>query len=512
MSYFPRHRHFGFLTITLCCLLCSMPGMADVPYRVSISDHEDIARIEAAGLSVDRLDGDAAIVYVPAKRQGQLEALKLPYQAAPEAVTKAPAGYRDYAGITTTLEAYAAEYPDLTRLISLGQSVEGRELWALLITAEPDLLEAKPAVKYVSTMHGDEPLGTELCLQFIDWLLADYGENDRITRLVDEAYVWIVPLMNPDGYEHNERFNADGIDLNRSFPRFGVDFLEDWYTEAPALEAMPPEVRHIIDWTLTENFVLSANMHTGELVVNYPYDAGVDIPSGMPAPTPDETLFRELSRRYADQHPVMREHTNTLMGFDRGIVNGSRWYRITGSMQDWHYRYLGCHAVTLELSRTKAPGAEQLPTHWDYNAEAMLHYLEGVYQAAAGVVTERRNGEAVWAKVEVAENARAVFSHPETGYYHRLLEVGTHDLVVSAPGYIPYRLHDVEITADASTQQDVALSDGDINLDGHIDAVDIQLIVNAILGQEIAYDADVDGGGVTATDLQAVINVLLGYW
>ncbi len=504
----------GFLCVWMLCLFVCTRVSAEAAYLVTISEREDISRIEAAGLSVDRIKPDGvAVVYVPEGRLKQLESLGLPYELVPDYLTKAPSGYRSYSAITADLQQYAVLYPDITRLISLGQSVQGRELWAILITTEPELLQDKPAVKYVSTMHGDEPLGTEMCMFFIDLLLDEYGSNSRITRLLDNTYVWVVPLMNPDGYETYVRFNANNVDLNRAFPQYLIDFTADWYhDEFLNIEVLEPEVRHIISWSLEHAFVLSANIHTGEVVVNYPYDDGVTIPSGTAAPTPDENLFRELSRRYADHHPIMANNTSLLLGFNRGIVNGSRWYRITGSMQDWHYRYLGCKEVTLELSVTKAPLASQLPTHWEYNAEAMLSYLEGVYQGVNGTTTDRRSGDSIWAQVAVADNTRTAYTHPETGYYHRLLQPGIYSVEFSAPGYIPYTLNDVTVTTDTTTRNDITLSDGDINLDGRVDAVDIQLVVNAILGYVIPYDADVDGGGgVSATDLQSVINKVLGY-
>lgn len=517
MPSHPAHYPIKFTGISITWILSLMvcTGVAaESVFQVTITNHADLERIEAAGLSVSRITPDgAAVVYVPDGKLPQLQSLGLPYELLPNFLTKAPVGYRSYNAITSDLQQYAALYPDITRLISLGQSVQGRELWAMLITTEPELLHDKPAVKYVSTMHGDEPLGTEMCMYFIDWLLEEYSSSDRITRLLDNTYVWVVPLMNPDGYETNARFNANNIDLNRAFPQYPIDFTADWYhDETLQIEGLEPEVRHIITWSLEHTFVLSANMHTGEVVVNYPLDDGVTIPSGTAAPTPDEMLFRELSRRYADHHPIMLNNTNFFLGFDRGIVNGSRWYRITGSMQDWHYRYLGCKEVTLELSVAKAPSAAQLPTHWEYNAEAMLSYLEGIYQGLNGTTADRRTSEPIWAQVAVADNARTVYTHPESGYYHRLLLPGTYTVEFSAPGYIPYTLNDITVTTDTTTRNDIPLSDGDVNLDGRVDAVDIQLVVNAILGYDIPYDADVDGGGgVTATDLQSVINVVLGY-
>lgn len=50
----------------------------------------------------------------------------------------------------------------------------------------------------------------------------------------------------------------------------------------------------------------------------------------------------------------------------------------------------------------------------------------------------------------------------------------------------------------------------DINRSGKVDAVDVQLVINAALGFEVAFDCDVNGGGVTASDIQLVINAALG--
>ena len=90
------------------------------------------------------------------------------------------------------------------------------------------------------------------------------------------------------------------------------------------------------------------------------------------------------------------------------------------------------------------------------------------------------------------------------GDYQRLLLPGNHTLTIEAPGYVPYTF-DVAVDAGAAARTDVALSNGDINGDGVVDAVDVQLVVNAVLGMAVQFDADVDGRGPSATDIQAVI-------
>ena len=60
---------------------------------------------------------------------------------------------------------------------------------------------------YISTgIHGDEPAGPLAALKLIQ-------EN----RWPENAELWLLPCLNPDGFVLNMRGNADGIDLNRDY-------------------------------------------------------------------------------------------------------------------------------------------------------------------------------------------------------------------------------------------------------------------------------------------------------
>ena len=61
-----------------------------------------------------------------------------------------------------------------------------------------------------------------------------------------------------------------------------------------------------------------------------------------------------------------------------------------------------------------------------------------------------------------------------------------------------------------ATRLDIGLSNGDVNADAIVNAADVQLVINAVLGGAQPKAFDVDGGGVSSTDLQAVVNVALG--
>ena len=76
-----------------------------------------------------------------------------------------PAVYHTYETLTADLQTIAADHSDIARLSSIGQSVQGRELWVMKITDNPDLEEDEPELAYISSMHGDEVVGKETDLQ-----------------------------------------------------------------------------------------------------------------------------------------------------------------------------------------------------------------------------------------------------------------------------------------------------------------------------------------------------------
>lgn len=101
----------------------------------------------------------------------------------------------------------------------------------------------------------------------------------------------------------NGRANAHQIDLNRNFPgRFDAQYvkLSDGDPRRMNRENViqEPETLALMTWMKQYPFVLSANLHGGSLVANYPYD---DTFSGVSdyAPSEDNAVFRELALTYS---------------------------------------------------------------------------------------------------------------------------------------------------------------------------------------------------------------------
>lgn len=489
--------------------LVSVSNMSPVyVVEVTAPDKSALTSLLDSGLNVGNVYELTATLYVDAYEYQHVLALGYPtvlieVQPSGQDARKVGDAYTTPAQIETIFAAYALNYPNLCRTHLLGTSVNGINIWAIKITPNPDVAADKPAVKFIGTIHGDEPVGTELCMNFADELLTNYGTDTYITDFLDRTVIWLVPMMNPDGFLSYLRYNANTVDLNRSFPMYSVDFMTTWFDGEPLGETnCEPEIAAIMRWAAENHCALSAHYHGGALIVNYPYDNEPGIPSQTEAPSPDDAMFRYISLEYSSHNTPMYTGGN----FSQGIVNGSYWYSITGGMIDWNYRFMGCPEVLIELGFTKRPLPSTLPQYWADNRDSMYAYAETAHIGIRGLTRDRNTGAPVWSKVLLEGNAQPVFSNPDFGNYHKLVLSGTYNVSFQAEDYISYHVDNVTVNDGPATRVDVEMSDGDINGDSALNGVDVQLVVDAALGRTITYEADVDGRGLSATDIQAVIN------
>jgi carboxypeptidase D len=426
--------------------------------RDRLADLELLARLD---IDVDGVYGTWARVFVIPEEAEKLAALGFDLRpASKESADDAkvsdldlapavPTTYHTYETLTTELQAIAAAHPDIVRLSSIGTSVQGRELWMVKISRNPDLEEDEPEIKYIAAMHGDEVVGKELCVNLVNLLVDGYGTDPRVTALVDGNEIWILPSMNPDGTALVRRYNANNIDLNRNFP----DQFDD---PADSTAGRAVETAHVMNWTAAHSPALSANFHGGSLVANYPYDATASGQSVYNL-SPDDALWVSLARTYADANAPMRA-SNSDPSFTNGICNGSDWYVIYGGMQDWTYVWRGGKEITLEVSSAKWPSGLQLPTFWNDNRESMLAFFERAREGVRGIVRDAATHAPLPATIRVVGNPMDTRTDPDVGDFHRLLLPGTYSLEISSVGYATARIDGVSVAAaSAATRVDVDL-------------------------------------------------------
>ncbi|VTJ72203.1 carboxypeptidase N catalytic chain isoform X1 [Marmota monax] len=390
----------------------------------------------------------------------------------------APVTFRHhhYDDLVRTLYKVHNQCPYITQIYSIGRSVKGRHLYVLEFSDYPGIHEPlEPEVKYVGNMHGDEVLGRELLLQLSEFLCEEFqNQNQRIMRLIQETRIHILPSMNPDGYEaaatqcwgwkpgpHEYqgpnmpeylvgRNNANKVDLNRNFPDLNIYFYynekhggpnhhlplpENWESQ------VEPETKAVIHWMRSFNFVLSANLHGGAVVANYPYDKSPGHRFRNPyrttnSPTPDDKLFRKLAKVYSYAHGWMHQGWNCGDYFPDGITNGASWYSLSKGMQDFNYLHTNCFEITLELSCNKFPRQEELQREWLGNREALIQFLEQVHQGIKGMVLDENHHNLTGAVISVHGINHDVTAG-ERGDYFRLLLPGTYTVTATAPGFDP---------------------------------------------------------------------------
>lgn len=68
----------------------------------------------------------------------------------------------------------------------------------------------KPDVKYIGNIHGNEPVGKEMLLHLIQYLVSSYSTDPYIRWLLDNTRIHILPSMNPDGYAVSKEGTCDG--------------------------------------------------------------------------------------------------------------------------------------------------------------------------------------------------------------------------------------------------------------------------------------------------------------
>ena len=336
--------------------------------------------------------------------------------------------YHNYEEMTSVLHYFAETFPSLTSLFTIGQSagtksgstVIKRELWVLKISTSPQEDDyTKPELHYIANMHGDEVVGRELLLRFIDRLLRGYGTDTRVTHLVDSTTIFIMPSMNPDGFEKGRRENANGFDLNRNFPdQFRGDH-----------SSRQPETQAIMDWTLSRHFTISINFHGGACVVSYPFDGTANGRTAY-SPSPDDEVIKYVSTIYASTNRPMASGR-----FKNGVTNGAAWYPLYGGMADWKYLNGGGDIeLTVELSNTKWPSASTLQGFWEANEESLIRFFENIYTGVWGRITVGEEGCAE-GEVIVSEIPKISMKTNPQGFYFRVLKPGNYRVTLKCDGY-----------------------------------------------------------------------------
>jgi carboxypeptidase T len=294
---------------------------AHVPFTVIVDDIDAVARAEH-----ERLHGAS-----------QISSLAQPADWF--------ADYRDYRAITERIQSLAASHPERARVQPIGSSFEGRTLWAIRIGGTA--ADATPML-INGAQHAREWISPMVATCIADRLVREYPTDPAIRDFVDHTALWVVPVVNPDGYQYTwsgnrywrkNRRGSHGVDLNRNWDiAWGGDgssgnrFSDVYRGERPFSE---PETAALRDLALREHIALHVDVHSFSQLLLYPW--------GYTAtPAPDAARFAAVGDRLASA--IQAAH-----GVPYKLMSSVQLYAASGTMTDWMYGKAKAMSYTIEL-------------------------------------------------------------------------------------------------------------------------------------------------------------------
>ncbi|MBI4701061.1 MAG: hypothetical protein HY744_07875 [Deltaproteobacteria bacterium] len=357
--------------------------------------------------------------------------------------------FGEVAKLGSVLAALHEHHPEVSELVEIGCSLEGRPILALVIGRDVHGARARPSFLLDGAHHGDEPMSALVVLDAARHLLERGKGDPRVARWLDEALVWCLPLVNPDGFAAwRENFGSGrknrrdvgalgparwnkGVDLYRNYP-FGwgllggragrTDPMHMWYRGA--VPGSEPETQAMMRLAQGEHFAGAISYHVGTVVLLAPYTiAGVRSPEPNDAWVVAEHIVRRMPR-----HP------------DRPIELRRNLYPVDGTGQDWLRASHGTVALLVESAlRSRVAGTqrelsiEAIRPSWQLLLD---RYLDG-----PSVYGELRDasGRPVVAEVSIAEirtfAGESWTSRCRDGRFDRYLPgPGSYTLRVRVPG------------------------------------------------------------------------------
>ena len=400
-------------------------------------------------VSIDAKKGDQWLCYVNEKEFGKFLTLNLPYQAYIEdnqskAITMANTvsqmsswnRYPTYEVYDSMMRGFAATYPNLCKLDTIGTTTRGRLLLCLKLSSNVNQTQDKPKFFYSSSMHGEELTGAIMLLRLADYMLSNYGSDARITDIIEGIELYICPFANPDGTYaggngtvlHATRSNGNYVDLNRNYPSpLRGDHPDGYGWQAETVAFM--------NYARAKEFDINVNLHSGAEICNYPFDDY--LPSGRKSHA-DDQWFVEMCQRFMDTlwSNAPADYFTHLRSC--GYVLGYDWFVSPGSRQDYHTYFLRQREITLEVDTIKMRSSSDLPMFWGRLHSALLCFVEECFSGASGVVKDSLTGEILDnVHIYISDHDRDsshVYSK-SNGYFFRPLHGGQYSLIFQKQGY-----------------------------------------------------------------------------
>jgi len=263
--------------------------------------------------------------------------------------------FHTYSETVDFLDDLYASYPSIvTEKFSIGQSLDGNDIWAIKISDNPNVDETEPEILLDGLHHAREPISVEVLLHYMEWLTSNYGTDAEATYLVDNREIFFIPVINPDGFLYNELMNPTGGGMWRKNRRdidgsscYGVDPNRNYDilwsqvgsssnpcddTYCGEYAHSEPEIEAYTDFALAHDPKFNLTFHSVAAAVLIPWGYSTS------EHTPDDALLREIGEVMARDN-----------GYEVGQAGEVLWYSCSGTTTDWMYDTVDILAVCIEV-------------------------------------------------------------------------------------------------------------------------------------------------------------------
>ncbi|KAK2856826.1 hypothetical protein Q5P01_005561 [Channa striata] len=244
--------------------------------------------------------------------------------------------------------------PSKITVILIGSSYEKRPLYALKLSINnrPN----KKAIWIDCGIHAREWISPAFCLWFVHHSLSFYGQNQEITNILNNMDVYILPVMNPDGYLYTwttNRMWRKNRSVKKTSPCIGVDlnrnFDANWCTEGASSEpcseiycgAFPesePEAQAVANFLREhkDSVQLYLTIHSYSQMLLFPYSCTLD----------EAENHKELLEMAKEAAQKIRRHYRSQYRYGAGAKT---IYLAPGGSDDWVYNLGIKYSFTFEL-------------------------------------------------------------------------------------------------------------------------------------------------------------------